>query len=58
MAECNTCLTESRLLKLYIAEDLDLFLDFLSEYKPNFKYLKGHSMTGKSLSPYPHGGVS
>jgi hypothetical protein len=34
MARCNTCLTDSRLLKLCIIEDLDLFLDLLSDYKP------------------------
>jgi hypothetical protein len=32
MVESDTCLTDSRLLKLCIAEDPDLFLDLLSEY--------------------------
>jgi hypothetical protein len=33
MAECNKCLTNSRLLKLCIVEDPNLFMDLLSEYK-------------------------
>jgi hypothetical protein len=42
MAECNTYLTDSRLLKLYIAEDPDFFLDLPSEYNPISSIYGGH----------------
>jgi hypothetical protein len=53
MAECNTCLTDSRVLKLCIAEDLDLFLDLLSEYKPISSIYGGHPHDGEKFKSIP-----
>jgi hypothetical protein len=58
MAECNTCLTDSRLLKLCIAKGPDLFPDLLSKYKPILSIYRGHSHDGEKFNSYPHGGVS
>jgi hypothetical protein len=53
MAECNTYLTDSRLLKLCIAEGPYLFLDLLSEYKPILSIYRGHSHDGEKFKFVP-----
>jgi hypothetical protein len=60
MAECNTCLTDSLLLKLCIAEGPDLFLDtskFLSIYRGQHDGEKFKSIPawwGKLVQWCPH----